>query len=97
MNWTLPFHIHTDASYKFVGVVLGKNKDKSPYASHFIRKNLAGAELNYIVTKKNFLIVIHALKNFIHYVTGYQFFVHIDHATILYLMNKHDINGRIIR
>jgi hypothetical protein len=37
------------------------------------------------------------LLKFRHYVTGYQVFVHIDHAAIRYLMNKPDINGRIIR
>jgi hypothetical protein len=41
--------------------------------------------------------VVHALNKFRHYVIGYKVFVHIDHAAIRYLMNKLDINGRIIR
>jgi hypothetical protein len=41
--------------------------------------------------------VVHALNKFIHYVTGYKFFVHTDHATIRYLINKPAINGRIIK
>jgi hypothetical protein len=52
LNWSLPFHIHTDASDKSVGAVLGKDEDNKPYAIYFISKNLVGAELNYIVTEK---------------------------------------------
>jgi hypothetical protein len=51
-NLDLPFHIHTNASDKSVGVVLGQYQDNKPYAIYFISKNLVGAELNYIVTEK---------------------------------------------
>eukprot|EP00253_Pinus_taeda_P033749 PITA_33749 len=52
--------------------------------------------MNYTVTEKEFLAVVHSLKKFRHYITGYQMFVHTDHATIRYLMNKPDVNARII-
>jgi hypothetical protein len=51
-NWALPFHIHTDASDKFVGAVMGQDEDKKPYEIYFISKNLASAELNYTATEK---------------------------------------------
>ena len=54
-------------------------------------------ELNYIVTEKELLVVVHSLNKFRHYIIGYQKFVHTDHATITYLMNKLDVNARIIR
>jgi len=63
-NWTLSFHIHTDASNKEIGEVLGKNEYKKPYAIYFTRKNLSGAELNYIVTEKELLVVVHVLNKF---------------------------------
>eukprot|EP00253_Pinus_taeda_P034478 PITA_34478 len=53
--------------------------------------------MNYTITKKEFLAVVHALNKFRHYITGYQTFVHTDHAAIRYLMNKPDVNARIIR
>ena len=53
--------------------------------------------MNYTVTKKGFLAVVHSLNKFRHYMTGYQTFIHTDHATIRYLMNKPDVNDRIIR
>ena len=54
-------------------------------------------ELNYTVTEKELLVVVHSLNKFRHYINGYQNFVHTDHATIKYLMNKPDVNARIIR
>ena len=96
-NWTLPFHIHNDAFDKAVGEILGKLEDKIPYVINFNSKNLSKAKLNYIVTAKDMLAIFHDLNKFWHYVTGYQTFVHTDHATTKYLMNKPNVNARIIR
>eukprot|EP00253_Pinus_taeda_P007628 PITA_07628 len=96
-NWALPFHIHTDASNKAIGEALGQVEEKLPYAIYFVSKNLSKAEMNYTVTEKEFLAVVHSLNKFRHYITGYQTFVHTDHAAIRYLMNKPDVNARIIR
>lgn len=51
-DWSLPFHISTDASDTTIGAVLGQHEEKKPYAIYFISKNLSLAELNYIVTEK---------------------------------------------
>lgn len=67
------------------------------YAIYFISKNLSKAKLNYMVTEKELLDVVHSLNKFRHYITGYQTFVHTDQAAIKYLMNKPDMNARIIR
>jgi len=97
-NWALPFHIHTDASQTAIGVVLGQQEDKVPYAVYYVSKNLAPAELNYIVTEKEFLAVFYAINKFWHYITGYPTFVHTDHATITYLVtNKPVTPGWITR
>lgn len=63
-NWALPFHIHTDASNKAIGAALGQIEKKLPYAIYFVSKNLSKAELNYTVTEKEFLAVVHALNKF---------------------------------
>lgn len=54
-------------------------------------------ELNYMVTKKEFLVIVLSSNEFINYTTGYQVFMHTDHAIIKYLMNKLDVNAHIIR
>ena len=51
-NQKIPFHISTDASDISIGVVLGQEEDKKPYAIYFIRNNITTTELNYTVTKK---------------------------------------------
>ena len=58
---------------------------------------MVGPKLNYTVTKKEFLVVVHAMNKFRHYITSYQVIVHTDHASIRYLMNKIDVNSRVIR
>jgi hypothetical protein len=68
-NWSLPFHICTDASDIALGVVLGQRENQIPYAIYFISKNLSPAEVNYTVTKKELLVVIHAINKFRHYIT----------------------------
>eukprot|EP00253_Pinus_taeda_P002860 PITA_02860 len=55
------------------------------------------AGLNYTVTEKEFLAVIYAINKFRHYITGYTTFVHTDHSTIKYLMNKSVTNARVTR
>jgi hypothetical protein len=87
-DWALPFHIHMNASQTTVGVVLEQQEDKIPYAVYYVSKNLAPTELNYTLTEKEFLVVIYAINKFRHYITKYPTFVHTDHETIRYLMNK---------
>jgi hypothetical protein len=70
---------------------------KDPYAIYYVINNISPAELNYTVTKKEFLAVIHAINKFWHYITGYPVILHIDHAAIKYLMNKPITNGRVTR
>ena len=96
-NWKLPFQISTDASDTAIGAVLGQEEEKIPYAIYYISKDLAPAELNYTVTEKEFLAVIHAINKFRHYITGYPVILYTDHSAIRYLANKPVTNGRITR
>ena len=64
---------------------------------YFINKNLTPAELNYTVTEKEMLAVVHAVNKFFHYVTCYEIFVHTNHSALRYLMNNPITNGRITR
>eukprot|EP00253_Pinus_taeda_P031239 PITA_31239 len=93
-NWKLPFHISTDALDTALGAVLGQ-KDLVPYAIYYTNKNLTPTELNYTVTEKEFLVVVHAINKFRHYITGYETFIRTDHSAIRYLMKKPVTNGRV--
>ena len=63
-DWTLPFHISSDASDTAIGAFLGQEENHLPYAIYFISKNMTPAELNYTVTEKEFLAVIYAINKF---------------------------------
>ena len=51
-DWSLPFHISTNASNMAIGVPLGQKEGQAPYAIYFISKNLTPTKLNYTVTEK---------------------------------------------
>ena len=92
-NWSLPFHIHIDASDYTIETILGVKERVIKYVIYHINKNLQGVKFNYTIIEKELLVVIYALNKFRHYISGYEIFVHIDHSTIKYLMNKLDIFG----
>lgn len=96
-NRTLPFHICIDASDHVVGVILGQKEGNIKYVIYYIIKNLKSKYLNYIFIKKEMLVVFYAINKSRHYITGYQVFIHIDNATIRYLMNKLVFSGRLVR
>eukprot|EP00253_Pinus_taeda_P018791 PITA_18791 len=96
-NWSLPFHIFTDAFDTAVGASLGQKEESCTYAIYFISKNLTPAELNYTVREKETLAIIYAVNKFRHYITGYEVFVHTDHSAIKHLMNKPITSGRVTR
>jgi hypothetical protein len=96
-NWSLLFHVSTDASNSAIGVVLVQNENLLTYVIYFISNNLALVELNYTVTKKEFLAMVYAINKFKHYITGYEVFTHTDHSSIKYLMNKPIANGIITK
>ena len=67
------------------------------YVIYFISKNLTLVELNYTVTQKEMLVVVHVVIKFRHYIIGYEVFIHTDHSAITYIINKPITNGRITR
>ena len=69
----------------------------TPYAIYYASKKLTPVELNYAVTSKKVLDIIHSINKFKHYNTGHETFIHMDHYVIRYLMNKPFTNGRVTR
>jgi hypothetical protein len=81
-NWSHPFHISTNASYTSIGAILGQKEYHKPYSIYFISKKLTPIELNFIVTKKNIIVVVHAINKYRHYITSYEVSIHNNHSAI---------------
>jgi len=92
-DWSLPFHISTDAYDTTMGEVLGQKENLLTYVIYFINKNLSPIELNYTMIGKKLLAIIHGINKFQHHIIGYEVFFHTDHSSIRYLMNKPITNG----
>ena len=54
-NWTLPFHISSDASDIAIGAVLGQQDGQVPYAIYYISKKLSPAETKLYYHRKGVL------------------------------------------
>ena len=89
VDWTLEFHVHTNASDIAVGAMLAQNptgKTDQPiaYASRLLSK----AEKNYTTTKKEALVMVYAVNKFHHYLLDNRFIFYVDHLALQYLVNK---------
>jgi hypothetical protein len=54
-------------------------------------------EKNYSIIEKKALTMVFALHKFIHYLLGNKFVFYVDHTTLIYLVNKPHVLGRIVR
>ncbi len=86
-----------DASDFAIRAVLGQRKDKKLHAIYYASKTFDDAQINYATTEKDFLAVVFAIDKFKSYLIGSKVIVFIDHAAILYLMNKKEAKLRLIR
>lgn len=97
LDWKLPFYIPMYSSHIEVDIVLGQQEDKKLYTIYNISKNLTHAKLNYTIFEKEFLAIIYAINKFWYYIIGYPTFMHNDHTSIMYLMNKLITSSHITR
>ena len=54
-------------------------------------------KINYTTTKKELLIVVHAMDKFFSYLVGSKVIVYTDHSALKYLLSKKDAKPRLIR
>ena len=85
-----------DASDYAVGAILGQWRDKQAYAIYYISHTLDKAQLNYAITEKELLAVVHAMDKFRSYLVGSKVIVYTNHSALKYLLAKKDAKPRLI-
>ncbi|XP_070019888.1 uncharacterized protein [Nicotiana sylvestris] len=84
LDWSLPFELKCDASNFAVGAVLGKRINKIFHSINYARKTMNDAQVNYTLTKKEFLAIVFAMEKFWQYLMGTKVIVHTDHVALRY-------------
>ena len=96
-DWNREFEIMCDASDFAMGAVLEHKAEKVFKAIYYASKTFNEAQENYFTTEKEILATVFACENFRPYILGSHVIIHIDHATIKYLMAKKEAKPRLIR
>ena len=90
---SLPYEVVTDASDLGLGAIL--LQEGRPIA--FESRKLNSAELNYTVTEKEMLGVVHALKVWRCYLEGADFTVYTDHVSNTFFQTQPNLPRRQAR
>ena len=95
-DWNKEFHVHVDASFVALGVVLTQpGEGDLDHLIAFASWKLSLAEKNYTTTKREGLAMVYALHKFRHYLLGGHFKMFTDHSSLKYLVNKPVLWGYI--
>ena len=81
-----------------IGAVLSQlDANGHDYPVAYCSKTLCSAERNYMVTKRECLAVIYAVKLFRVYCHGVKFTVVTDHSLLKWLQTLKELEGRLAR
>jgi hypothetical protein len=97
-NWQVEFHVHTYASLLAMGAMLSMNvAGKSDQPIMYVFRLLNIKKKNYSTINKKALPIVFALHKFRHYFLGNKFIFYLNHMALVYLVNKPQVLGKIIR
>lgn len=96
-DFSLPFHLYTDASGGAVGMILGQEQNGCQRVVAYAGRTLTKAERNYSVTEQEALYLMAGVKHFASYLHGRKFTIHTDHSSLKWLFTTSDLKGRAAR
>ena len=94
--WNKNFEIMCDASDFAMQAVLGQRIEKTFKAIYYASETFNEAQENYSNIEKEILEMVFACEKFRSCILGSHVIVHIDHATIKYLMAKKYVKPKLI-
>ena len=97
-DWTKPFHVFVDASDIAIGNALMQLTEPNWYRPvYYASRKLSTAERNYSTTEREALGMIYSINKFRHYLLRHRFTVHVDHAALLYLVEKQALTRKLVK
>ena len=96
-DFSQPFKVTTDASDYAIGAVLSQVSGRSDAPVAFESKKLSPTESRYTVHEKELLSVVHALREWRHYLQGQPFTVFTDNWAVKHIQTQPHLNRRQAR
>jgi len=91
------FILDTDAANSSIGAVLSQVQQGVERVVAYASRKLSKAEMNYCVTRRELLAVVHFIKYYKHYLLGRRFMVRTDHAALQWLRKMPEPVGQQAR
>jgi len=92
-----PYTVVTDASGFAIGAALCQDHRNGQQPCSYISRKMNNHEMNYPVHEQELLAIIHALREWRHYLHGSQFTVVTDHRSLQYLQTQPHLSARQVR
>jgi hypothetical protein len=97
LNWDVEFHVHINASFLIVGVMLTQNLvSRHDYPIIYASRLLNKIEKNYNTMKCETLTMVFALHKFKHYLFDNKFVFYVDHMVLVHLVNKPQVSNHLL-
>src|SRR6202051_2999603 len=93
----LPYTVVTDASGYAIGAALCQDHGNGLQPCAFLSRKMNDAERNYPVHEQELLAIVHALREWRHYLLGNRISIITDHRSLQYLATQDKLSARQTR
>ena len=93
----LPYTVVTDASGYAIGAALCQDHGNGLQPCAFLSRKMNDAERNYPVHEQELLAIVHALREWRHYLLGNRITIITDHRSLQYLPTQDKLSARQTR
>src|SRR6202795_3363892 len=93
-NPQLQYTVATDASGYAIGAALQQDHGNGLQPCAFLSRKMNDAERNYAVHEQELLAIVHALREWRHYLLGNRIIVTTDHRSLQYLSTQDKLSAR---